>query len=315
MISTDGNPTIQHFAFEQGYSSQPVYPPGPQPQYYSSKPPSPSYPSPFPQHPLENPPLRRDVGDDDATRSNSAEGYAPDALPHISHPITASNPPQPLQLAVIYPPVGHQRYMGYQNGSPVPPPLGAGCPTNCPPPTPTPAQKPSYESYDNYPPASDPLYGAYISSEAAKRKNMRASLACDQCRQLKAKCDETKPCKTCRDKRTECVYRDPVPKGTDKAQADILNAIQTVKHLLTGLIETVRCMDSKMTQLDGTVARLESNVGSRPNDDCIKMDCVADEEPYAPPRSSFCNGLSPIWLGLHSRLRPGPRPGPTNKRD
>lgn len=42
-----------------------------------------------------------------------------------------------------------------------------------------------------------------------------------------------------------------------------------------------------MTQLDGTVARLESNVGSRPNDDCIKMDCVADEEPNAPPRSSF----------------------------
>lgn len=38
--------------------------------------------------------------------------------------------------------------------------------------------------------------------------------ACDSCRQLKAKCDETKPCKSCKEKKLECKYRDPAPKAS-----------------------------------------------------------------------------------------------------
>lgn len=38
------------------------------------------------------------------------------------------------------------------------------------------------------------------------------SQACDSCRQLKAKCDENKPCKNCLDKNMTCNYRDPAPK-------------------------------------------------------------------------------------------------------
>ena len=36
--------------------------------------------------------------------------------------------------------------------------------------------------------------------------------ACDMCRQLKAKCDELKPCKSCKEKKVECKYREAVPK-------------------------------------------------------------------------------------------------------
>jgi hypothetical protein len=32
------------------------------------------------------------------------------------------------------------------------------------------------------------------------------------CRQLKAKCDELKPCKSCKEKKVECKYREAVPK-------------------------------------------------------------------------------------------------------
>lgn len=32
------------------------------------------------------------------------------------------------------------------------------------------------------------------------------------CRQLKAKCDELKPCKSCKEKKVECKYRETVPK-------------------------------------------------------------------------------------------------------
>lgn len=36
--------------------------------------------------------------------------------------------------------------------------------------------------------------------------------ACDSCRQLKAKCDETKPCKNCKEKGVKCNYREPTVK-------------------------------------------------------------------------------------------------------
>ncbi|KAK2122091.1 hypothetical protein NOF04DRAFT_1403243, partial [Fusarium oxysporum II5] len=45
-----------------------------------------------------------------------------------------------------------------------------------------------------------------------RKRTKRVSQACDNCRQLKAKCDETKPCTTCKEKDMECKYRDPVPK-------------------------------------------------------------------------------------------------------
>jgi len=32
------------------------------------------------------------------------------------------------------------------------------------------------------------------------------------CRQLKAKCDELKPCKSCKEKKVECKYREAIPK-------------------------------------------------------------------------------------------------------
>jgi hypothetical protein len=102
--------------------------------------------------------------------------------------------------------------MTYDNGPSVPPTPGGYRAPSYPPPTPI-AQQSPYEQHNSYP--SETFYSVYSSSVPAKKKNTRASQACDQCRQLKAKCDETKPCKTCRDKGSECRYRDPVPKAYD----------------------------------------------------------------------------------------------------
>jgi len=50
-------------------------------------------------------------------------------------------------------------------------------------------------------------------ANAVKRKAQRAAQACDNCRTLKAKCDEGRPsCLSCRDKNIQCAYRDPPPK-------------------------------------------------------------------------------------------------------
>lgn len=55
-----------------------------------------------------------------------------------------------------------------------------------------------------------------MSSKTARTGDVNGSLtklqACESCRQLKAKCDENKPCKNCTDKNINCQYRDPAPK-------------------------------------------------------------------------------------------------------
>jgi hypothetical protein len=122
-------------------------------------------------------------------------------------------------------------------------PVSAGYRSNFPPPSPPmqqqqPPQPIPYEPHPYQPPPeSNYAPTAYNGNSNSKKKATRASQvrtqdpksptplppetsfsnnrfpqACDYCRQLKAKCDETKPCKTCREKGAECVYRESIPK-------------------------------------------------------------------------------------------------------
>lgn len=134
--------------------------------------------------------------------------------------------------------------MSYETRPPVSQTATVYRPSSFPPPTP----QPSYESHGGYP-QTETLYSLYQSANP-KKKNTRASQACDQCRQLKAKCDESKPCKTCVDKGTDCRYRDPVPKATDKAQADILEGITSMQQSLSTLINRVENMTGRMHKLE-----------------------------------------------------------------
>ncbi|WQF76967.1 Putative zn(2)Cys(6) fungal-type DNA-binding domain-containing protein [Colletotrichum destructivum] len=120
---------------------------------------------------------------------------------------------------------------GYRGIFP-PPPMGQ---SQAPPPPPPPPPPQHYEQPSQCQAPSIPIYQY---SSATRRKATRASQACDSCRQLKAKCDETEPCKSCRGKGVECKYRDPIPKAIDKGQTDILEAIFEMKYALEGKFET-----------------------------------------------------------------------------
>ncbi|KAK7220557.1 hypothetical protein V2G26_008560 [Clonostachys chloroleuca] len=192
-------------------------------------------------YPPRDPSLVKREPHDDSRRSSST-GHATD-ISSGQHPPTPhhSLPPPPSY------PDNQPRHMNYDNGHPVP---GGYRPPSYPPPTPV-AQQAQYEPpHTSYSSNSDPYYSVYPSSIPAKKKNTRASQACDQCRQLKAKCDETKPCKTCRDKGLECRYRDPVPKATDKAQADILEGITSMQNTLVALVERFDRMDNRLTTVE-----------------------------------------------------------------
>ncbi|KAI1382598.1 uncharacterized protein F4822DRAFT_435427 [Hypoxylon trugodes] len=64
----------------------------------------------------------------------------------------------------------------------------------------------------------------------AKRRAHRASQACDSCRELKAKCNEGRPCENCQDRGVECHYQDLLEKPKDRT---ILDAIKSLEARLT----------------------------------------------------------------------------------
>ncbi|KAJ9131258.1 Zn(2)-C6 fungal-type DNA-binding domain protein [Coniochaeta hoffmannii] len=78
-----------------------------------------------------------------------------------------------------------------------------------------------------------------------KRKAVRASHACDNCRQLKVKCDENTPCTGCNEKKLKCEYGDPRSMA-QKTFAELFESLkqhklqlQYVTHVLYKLADHV----------------------------------------------------------------------------
>ncbi|KAK2670062.1 Zn(2)-C6 fungal-type DNA-binding domain, partial [Fusarium oxysporum f. sp. vasinfectum] len=187
-------------------------------------------------------------------RGRTEDGHQPNSTGHASegmlstphHPPTSLPPPPPPGAYPDNPP----RHMNYQGAPYMPPTLGDYRAPSFLPPTSVHHQTP-YEQHGGYPSIShEPFYSVYSSSGPAKKKNNRASQACDSCRHLKAKCDEMKPCRTCKEKGVECKYRDPVPKATDKAQADILEGLGSVQTLLNSIMSHLGRFNQRLTNVE-----------------------------------------------------------------
>ncbi|KAI1366164.1 hypothetical protein F5Y08DRAFT_144681 [Xylaria arbuscula] len=210
-------------------------------------PPSPAHP-PYPSYPPRDPIVKRDIGEEPALpqlRRPSSTGHPVDGLPPTPH-----GPPHPSQ----HPPEDPRRHMNFDNGGSMPHSPALYRPPALPQshyPPPAPQQPQHYDGPHAYGPPA-PMYAAVeIQNAGTKRKPQRASQACDNCRQLKAKCDETKPCKNCREKNVECKYRDPPAKQPDKATTDIL-------EILSFLKEEMSSMSAKFDKFDKMEARMSA---------------------------------------------------------
>jgi len=78
------------------------------------------------------------------------------------------------------------------------------------------AQPPPGQPYGQPAPygAPSPYLGQYSAQQAqVRRKQVRATQACNHCRARKQKCDEARPCQFCRENNFDCQYKDvPPPK-------------------------------------------------------------------------------------------------------
>ena len=211
-------------------------------------PPSPAYPGP---HPIASPSLRRsDIRAYSDPRNIPSPGQRTHGLPNAPVNFPARNITQD-SIATYRPPVTPQSASEHHpsrsnsidakpthmdNGAhpPWPPnpehrhgslPNGMGYPP--PPPPSGPNGSPSHEqsftpplppqhygqSVGVYP--STPYMTQQYSSQQAqmRRKQVRATQACNNCRSRKQKCDEARPCQFCRENNFDCQYKDvPPPK-------------------------------------------------------------------------------------------------------
>ncbi|KAK8050625.1 hypothetical protein PG994_012355 [Apiospora phragmitis] len=180
-------------------------------QEHHRHPPSPAHiPPPYHQYTRE-PLVKPDPAQEDMTlpqlRRPNSTGNAPDGLPpthgmpHPNHqPDDHRRPPEFRQRPAIpsvacHVPAARKLY---------------ACPPNtCQLPG---HYEPQAHGYGPHAPSPEVPYPAPVAIATAKRKAQRASQACDSCRQLKAKCDELKPCKNCKEKGIQCNYREPPAK-------------------------------------------------------------------------------------------------------
>ncbi|PVH90630.1 hypothetical protein DM02DRAFT_420930 [Periconia macrospinosa] len=70
-----------------------------------------------------------------------------------------------------------------------------------------------------------------------RRKQVRATQACNHCRSRKQKCDEARPCQFCRENNFDCQYKDvPVPKQ-DRSMMQLQESVNSMNETLNNFVE------------------------------------------------------------------------------
>ncbi|KAK2045344.1 hypothetical protein LZ31DRAFT_246940 [Colletotrichum somersetense] len=278
-------PQHHHLDDRRHHEQEPPYAPM---QDHYRHPASPAHPH-YPPYPGRDPgAVKREPHDDNLAhprRPHSTGGGPADGLPPPPHPA----PPHPSHQPY---PEDSRRHMSYDNGPQQMPPTPGGYRGSYPPPTmaqpppppPPPPPPQHYEHPPQYQAPQESLYNNIQYSSTAKRKATRASQACDSCRQLKAKCDETKPCKSCREKGVECKYRDPIPKAIDKGQTDILEAISEMKTAMEAKFEAQILEQQKWMKKMESTLKLHN----------IKMENEPLSADLSPVQKSIVKSPSPI---------------------
>ncbi|KAK3686073.1 hypothetical protein B0T22DRAFT_240664 [Podospora appendiculata] len=222
-----------------------------------------------------------------------------DPLPQLRRPHSTGNTSDTMTPGTPHsglPPqnyVDDKRHLNYENGPQ--PPIYHRQPSY-PPQTPLSHNQP-YDYQPAYgPPHGELTYPIQIASSSQKRKAQRASQACDMCRQLKAKCDELKPCKSCKEKKVDCKYREAVPKQQDKVAADILDTLLYLKDEFSSFNQRISKMEHQMKRLappDGTQPEPMEEDDDRP----VSVDSAAPngEEGYSSsPTETMAGTQAPI---------------------
>jgi hypothetical protein len=82
--------------------------------------------------------------------------------------------------------------------------------------------------------------------------------ACDRCRERKSKCDENRPCVTCKEQGLECNYKDTHPTKADKNNQALSEMIAEVLTSIQGISDRLGAVEERLAIRPSAVARVDS---------------------------------------------------------
>ncbi|KAF1979810.1 hypothetical protein BU23DRAFT_106344 [Bimuria novae-zelandiae CBS 107.79] len=113
------------------------------------------------------------------------------------------------------------------------------------PQTPHYGQPPPMAPYSN-----GPYMAQYGASAQVRRKQVRATQACNHCRSRKQKCDEARPCQFCRENNFECQYKDVPPPKQDRSMMQLQDSVNSISETLKSFVDNFNIwkqhVDSKL---------------------------------------------------------------------
>ncbi|TLD10428.1 hypothetical protein PgNI_06223 [Pyricularia grisea] len=195
--------------------------------------------------------------------AHGMQAQSPAPPPPSQHPQPPHRPQHQQPLPQQPPPMDDRRQPSFDNGQSGP--VFRQQQSYAPPPPPPPPpqthnhahiqspyeQSPTHNMYST-PYQSNQEYSPYGSTSSVttgkqRPKHQRASQACDRCRHLKAKCDEQKPCKNCKEKNEPCNYKEPIVKQQDKVQTELLEAVTSMSTSFADIKSLISGVDSRLS--------------------------------------------------------------------
>ncbi|KAF2730089.1 hypothetical protein EJ04DRAFT_445911 [Polyplosphaeria fusca] len=79
--------------------------------------------------------------------------------------------------------------------------------------------------------------GSYAGQAQVRRKQVRATQACNHCRSRKQKCDEARPCQFCRENNFDCQYKDVPPPKQDRTMMQLQDSVNNISDVLRTFVE------------------------------------------------------------------------------
>ncbi|KAI7910407.1 hypothetical protein M0657_011385 [Pyricularia oryzae] len=86
-----------------------------------------------------------------------------------------------------------------------------------------------------------------VAASGQRHKHQRASVACNRCRLVKAKCDEQMPCTNCKEKNESCNYQKPEVKRKEKVQTELLETVANISTSFADIKSSISGVDSRLS--------------------------------------------------------------------
>ncbi|GAB7360772.1 hypothetical protein MBLNU230_g0760t1 [Neophaeotheca triangularis] len=209
----------------------------------------------------------------------------------------------------------HGQHHGYPNGAqhglPPPPAVSQG-----PPPGHEQGQymTPIMDNHHGYPPPQQPPPSQMYSQQnygppnasmftVHKKKQMRATQACEQCRQRKQKCDEGSPCSFCKENSLNCTYRETPPAKTDKNMEKVishLEALQGTVPMLHSLADKINSMDERVRRIEHE--RSPTEAGAQSNENMVDEPQAVRRKPELDDHRTAPHKLILLWPSVRPLL-------------